>query len=71
MLERFRRASKGLSQEVVAELAGLHRTYVSSIERYKCDITIYNMERLATALGVDMSDLRVPLYAFNMARQDY
>ena len=52
-LRRFR-LSKGLSQEVLAELAGLHRTYVGSVERGERNISIDNMERLALALGVDL-----------------
>ncbi len=51
------RQRKGISQERLAELAGLHRTYVSSVERGERNISILNIERLATALGVAMSDL--------------
>ena len=54
------RTSKGISQEKLAELSGLHRTYVSSVERYERNITIDNMERLALALGVDMRELLKP-----------
>lgn len=54
------RTSKGISQEKLAELSGLHRTYVSSVERYERNITIDNMERLAAALGVDMRELLKP-----------
>jgi transcriptional regulator with XRE-family HTH domain len=38
-------------------LAGLHRTYVSSVERGKNNISLINIERLALALGVSMRDL--------------
>ena len=48
---RVRRLEKGLSQEGLAELAGLHRTYVSSVERCKRNITLETVERLAAALG--------------------
>ncbi len=51
------RHRRGISQEKLAELAGLHRTYVSGIERGKRNISLANIERLATALGVPMSDL--------------
>jgi transcriptional regulator with XRE-family HTH domain len=54
------RTSKGISQEKLAELSGLHRTYVSSVERFERNITIDNMERLASALGVDLRELLKP-----------
>lgn len=53
------RAFRGYSQEHLAELCGLHRTYVSSVERGERNITIDNMERLAQALGVDIVDLLI------------
>lgn len=57
--ENLRRArqSKELSQEELADLAGLHRTYVSSVERKRRNISIDNMERLAAALGVNVTYL--------------
>lgn len=51
------RQSRGLSQEAVADLAGLHRTYVGSVERGERNISIDNMECLAKALGVELSEL--------------
>jgi len=51
------REKAGISQEKLAELAGLHRTYVSTVERGKRNISIVNIERLAVALGVTMKDL--------------
>jgi transcriptional regulator with XRE-family HTH domain len=51
------RQRKGLSQERLAERAGLHRTYVSGVERGERNISLLNIERLAVALGVAMSDL--------------
>lgn len=51
------RAERGLSQEALAALADLHRTYVGSIERRERNVSIDNVERLAAALNVDISDL--------------
>ena len=51
------RRRKGLSQEKLAELAGLHRTYVGSVERGERNISLDNMERLANALSVNLADL--------------
>jgi len=52
-----RRLSLELSQERLAEIAGLHRTYIGSVERAERNISIDSMERLATALGVDVVEL--------------
>lgn len=46
------RNERGLSQEELAEAAGVHRTYVGMIERGEKNVTIYNIERIALALGV-------------------
>lgn len=51
------REEADVSQEKLAELAGLHRTYVSSVERGKNNISLVNIERLAAALGVTMGEL--------------
>jgi transcriptional regulator with XRE-family HTH domain len=51
------RKSKGLSQEELADQAGLHRTYVGSVERSERNVSIDNMERLAKALEVDLAEL--------------
>jgi len=54
---RALRAEVGLSQEGLAHLAGLHRTYVGSVERGERNIGIDNLYALADALGVSPRDL--------------
>jgi transcriptional regulator with XRE-family HTH domain len=51
------RQIRGLSQEKLADMAGLHRTYVGSVERSERNVSIDNMERLAKALEVDITEL--------------
>ncbi len=51
------RKSKGISQEKLAEIAGLHRTYIGMIERAERNITLINIERVANALNVNCKDL--------------
>ena len=46
-----------LSQEELAERAGLHRTYIGMIERAEKNITLCNIEKIAKALGVEISCL--------------
>lgn len=54
---RERRVELGLSQEALAERAGLHRTYISSLEQGHRNIATLNLVRLAHALDVDPGDL--------------
>jgi len=54
---RSLRLSKNLSQEKVAELADLDRTYISSVELGKRNISIVNICRLASALQVEIKVL--------------
>lgn len=58
---RSMRVQKGLSQEDLAAVAGLHRTYVGAIERAERNVAIDNVERLASALGVDAVALLSPI----------
>ena len=51
------RRAKGLSQERLSESAGLHRTFVSLIERGERNVTLQTIEKLAIALGVEMAEL--------------
>ena len=57
-LQELRR-SRGLSQEALAALAGLDRTYVASCERGKRNIGLVNIHRLAAALEVAPAELLV------------
>ena len=61
--ERIRqlRERSGLSQEILADAAGLHRTHISLIERGHRSIRIETIERLAIALDVEPSELMPPL----------
>ena len=47
------RTESGLSQEAFAEKAGLHRTYISAIEREKRSIALDNVQKIADALNID------------------
>ena len=58
-LRRVRKL-QGLTQEGLADRAGLHWTYVGSVERAERNISIDAMCRLAWALKVDLRDLLVP-----------
>jgi transcriptional regulator with XRE-family HTH domain len=54
---QHRRLEVGLSQEDLAEKAGLHRTYVSLIERKSCNFSIKIYMRLAYALEIEPAEL--------------
>ncbi len=57
--ERVRelREERGLSQEALADLAGLHRTHVSLIERAQRSARLETIEALAKALKVTAAEL--------------
>ncbi|AIT60036.1 helix-turn-helix domain-containing protein [Corynebacterium doosanense] len=61
---RTARRQAGLSQEALAHEAGLHRTYIGSVERGERNIALLNILTLATVLGTDagtlLTDLRRP-----------
>lgn len=51
------RVSFGLSQEQFAERCGLHRTYISSIERCQRNVSLENIQKIAEALGIEAYEL--------------
>ena len=51
------RAMQGLSQEVLAQKAGLHRTYIGGIERGERNVSLENIQKLASALNYTMAQL--------------
>lgn len=54
---KSKRLALGLSQEELAVKAGVHRTYIGMIERAEKNITLSNIEKIAKALGVEISTL--------------
>lgn len=57
--ERVRqlRLGRKLSQEVLADEAGLDRSYIGGVERGERNVSLVNIERIARALGVGLGDL--------------
>lgn len=54
---REARIKQGLSQEGLAVKAGVHRTYIGMIERAEKNITLSNVQKVAQALGLSISEL--------------
>jgi transcriptional regulator with XRE-family HTH domain len=50
-IKQYRKLT-GLSQEELGEKAGLHRTYIGSVERGERNITLDSLEKIAKALNV-------------------
>lgn len=46
------RKKKGISQEELADLCGLHRTYISDVERGARNVSLVNIEKICEALEV-------------------
>jgi transcriptional regulator with XRE-family HTH domain len=51
------RIEKGLSQERLAHIADVHRTYIGMIERAEKNITLINIEKIANALEISINEL--------------
>lgn len=54
---RLRRTANGLSQEQLAELSGLHRTYITHVENATRNPSIGSLHKISKALSVSISDL--------------
>jgi transcriptional regulator with XRE-family HTH domain len=54
---KMRREELGLTQEDLADRAGIHRTYLSDIERGSRNVSLINIERVAAALVLLLSEL--------------
>ncbi|GFE70087.1 helix-turn-helix domain-containing protein [Chroococcus sp. FPU101] len=54
---RYFRKLKKLSQDELADLCNLHRTYIGSVERGERNITLINANKIANALSVNLADL--------------
>ncbi|MDO8657545.1 MAG: helix-turn-helix transcriptional regulator [bacterium] len=54
---REERHKLGLSQEELASRAGVHRTYIGMIERAEKNITLENIEKIASALKITLPDI--------------
>lgn len=54
---REERLKRNLSQEQLAEKAGVHRTYIGMIERAEKNITLENIQKIAGALNIKLSEI--------------
>lgn len=55
-VRRYRK-KMGISQEELASLSGLHRTYIGAIERGERNVSLNNVEKIASSLEVMVIDL--------------
>lgn len=56
---RYLRKQRGISQEKLALIAGIDRTYLAGIESGKRNATIISLEKIINALGVSMKDFLI------------
>lgn len=54
---RTERLKQSLSQEEFAHKVGVHRTYIGMIERAEKNVTLITIEKIATTLGISLSEL--------------
>ena len=58
---RRHRIQQGMTQEKLADVAGLHVTYINAVERERRNISLENISRISTALGLDAYQLLLPI----------
>ena len=58
---REKRKALGYSQEGFADLIGLHRTYIGSVERGEKNISFINLRKIAEKLNISLSELLITL----------
>jgi transcriptional regulator with XRE-family HTH domain len=51
------RSAKGITQEQLAELSGLSRQYIGDVERGTRNISLVNINKIASALQITLSEL--------------
>ena len=51
------RIAQGISQEELAQKSGLHRTYIGGVERGERNISLVNIEKIAKALDLSLTDI--------------
>ncbi|NLW04301.1 MAG: helix-turn-helix transcriptional regulator [Pseudomonadaceae bacterium] len=54
---REKRKESGLSQEELADLAGVHRTYIGMVERGEKNVSLLNIHKIASAMNIDIKEL--------------
>jgi len=57
---RIAREDLQLSQELLADMAGMHRTYIGQVERGERNISVGNMEKLADAVNLPLWEMLRP-----------
>lgn len=57
---RLAREDLQLSQELLADMAGMHRTYIGQVERGERNISVGNMEKLAEAVNLPLWEMLKP-----------
>ena len=54
---RQERLKRGISQDTFADIVGVHRTYIGMIERAEKNLTLLNIQKIAKALNLSISEL--------------